>query len=44
MCGHGLIGTLTILMEEGLIDPQNEGEIRVETPAGLVIANYKKKR
>lgn len=43
MCGHGLIGTLTILMEEGLIDPQNEGEIRVETPAGLVIANYKKK-
>ena len=43
MCGHGLIGTLTILMEEGLIDPQNEGEIRVETPAGLVVANYKKK-
>ena len=25
MCGHGLIGTLTILIEEVLIDPQNEG-------------------
>ena len=40
MCGHGLIGALTILLEEELIKPKTEGEVRVETPAGLVIANY----
>lgn len=43
MCGHGLIGTLTILMEEGLIKPKTEGIVRVEAPAGLIIANYTKK-
>ena len=43
MCGHGLIGALTILLEEELIQPKTEGEVRVETPAGLVIANYKRK-
>jgi 4-hydroxyproline epimerase len=40
MCGHGLIGTLTIAIEEGLIVPKTPGEVRVETPAGLVIAKY----
>ncbi len=40
MCGHGLIGALTILLEENLVKPKCEGEIRVETPAGLVIAKY----
>jgi len=42
MCGHGLIGALTILLEENLIQPQSEGTLRVETPAGLVVASYKK--
>lgn len=40
MCGHGLIGALTILLEEQLIQPKQEGKLRVETPAGLVIAEY----
>ena len=36
MCGHGLIGAMTILLEEKLIHPKVEGKVRVETPAGLV--------
>ena len=40
MCGHGLIGAITILLEENLVKPKLEGEIKVETPAGLVIATY----
>ena len=43
MCGHGLIGTLTVLLEEALIIPKNRGILRVETPAGLVIAQYELK-
>ena len=44
MCGHGLIGTLTILLEEKLITPKTEGQLRVETPAGLVLASYRQKK
>ena len=40
MCGHGTIGTVTFALEEGLIMPQLPGILRIETPAGLVIANY----
>ncbi|MEK9612825.1 MAG: 4-hydroxyproline epimerase [Flavobacteriaceae bacterium] len=40
MCGHGLIGTLTMLLEEELIAPKKVGKLRVETPAGLVLAEY----
>ena len=40
MCGHGTIGTVTIAIEEGLIEPKNEGELRLETPAGLVKIDY----
>ncbi|TMI92933.1 MAG: 4-hydroxyproline epimerase [Bacteroidetes bacterium] len=40
MCGHGTIGTVTIGIEEGLIKPRSKGVVRVEVPAGLVIANY----
>ena len=43
MCGHGLIGTLTVLLEEKLIFPKKKGQVRVETPAGLVVANYVQK-
>ena len=41
MCGHGLIGAITILIEENLITPKVSGAIRVETPAGLIVADYK---
>ncbi len=40
MCGHGLIGTVTVAIEEGLIQPKNPGTLRLETPAGIVNANY----
>jgi proline racemase len=40
MCGHGTIGTATVLVETGLV-PVKEPvtEIRIETPAGLVHAS-----
>ena len=43
MCGHGLIGAITVLIEEDLVIPKVEGKINVETPAGLIKALYKKK-
>jgi len=41
MCGHGTIGTITIAIEEGLIQPKVPGVIRMEAPAGLVLIEYK---
>ena len=43
MCGHGTIGTVTIVIEEGIIQPKNPGELRLETPAGLVKVKYEQK-
>ena len=40
MCGHGTIGTVTIAIEEGLIIPKIAGQLRLETPAGLVKISY----
>lgn len=36
MCGHGTIGTVTIALEEGLVIPKTPGQLRLETPAGLI--------
>jgi len=41
MCGHGTIGTVTMAIEQGLIKPKTPGVLRLDTPAGLVIAEYK---
>jgi 4-hydroxyproline epimerase len=41
MCGHGTIGTITIAIEEGLINPKTPGIVRMEAPAGLVMIEYK---
>jgi len=41
MCGHGTIGTITIAIEEGLVSPHRPGHIRLETPAGLVLVEYR---
>ena len=41
MCGHGTIGTITIAIGEGLIKPKIPGTVRMETPAGLIVVNYK---
>ncbi len=43
MCGHGTIGTVTIALQEGLVEPKNPGKLRLETPAGLVEVRYQKK-
>jgi 4-hydroxyproline epimerase len=42
MCGHGTIGTITIAIQEGLITPKIEGQIKMEAPAGLVTIEYNK--
>ena len=40
MCGHGTIGTVTIALQEGLVQPKIPGHLRLETPAGLVKVEY----
>ncbi len=40
MCGHGTIGSVTFALERGLVEPARPGVVRVETPAGLVVAEY----
>ena len=44
MCGHGTIGTVTIAIEEGLIQPRHAGSLRLETPAGLVRVSYQSEK
>ena len=41
MCGHGTIGAITIAIEEGIIEPLTPGKVRMETPAGLIVIDYK---
>ncbi len=41
MCGHGTIGTVTMALEHGLVTPKTPGILRLDTPAGLVIAEYR---
>lgn len=41
MCGHGTIGTITIAIEEGLIQPKTPGLVLMEAPAGLVRISYR---
>lgn len=39
MCGHGTIGVATVLVEAGMVDVvEPVTEIRLDTPAGLVVA------
>ena len=40
MCGHGTIGTITLGIEKGLIQPKIPGRVRMEAPAGLVDISY----
>ena len=42
MCGHGTIGTVTVAVERGLVAPREEGLLRLDTPAGLVEARYRR--
>ncbi|MDE1985083.1 MAG: 4-hydroxyproline epimerase [Alphaproteobacteria bacterium] len=40
MCGHGTIGMVTFGLENGLIQPRQLGRLSIETPAGLIQAEY----
>jgi len=40
MCGHGTIGTVTIAIENRLVNPRTPGRLDLETPAGKVTAHY----
>ncbi|WBU56064.1 4-hydroxyproline epimerase [Paracoccus sediminicola] len=40
MCGHGTIGTITMGIENGLIQPREPGRLSIETPAGKVDIAY----
>lgn len=41
MCGHGTIGTVTFAIEHGLVRPKTPGVLNLDTPAGLVRAEYR---
>jgi 4-hydroxyproline epimerase len=41
MCGHGTIGTVTMAIENGLVKPKTPGRLNLDTPAGLVKAEYR---
>lgn len=43
MCGHGTIGTVTMALENGLAHPAAEGELRLDVPAGRVVATYERR-
>ncbi|MFC7065993.1 4-hydroxyproline epimerase [Brucella rhizosphaerae] len=40
MCGHGTIGTVTMVIEQGLVTPKIPGKLNLDTPAGLVSIEY----
>ena len=40
MCGHGTIGTVTVMIEHRLVQPKTPGKLRLEVPAGIVEAEY----
>src|SRR5215469_5296712 len=42
MCGHGTIGTVTMALENGLINPREEGRVALDVPAGRVVAEYQR--
>ena len=40
MCGHGLIGTVTFALQEGLVAPKTEGKLIVDAPAGQINVSF----
>jgi len=44
MCGHGTIGTVTIALENRLVEPRTPGRLALETPAGRVAVSYREER
>jgi 4-hydroxyproline epimerase len=42
MCGHGTIGTVTMAVEQGLVNPKDPSKLMLDTPAGVVAAYVKR--
>lgn len=42
MCGHATIGLVTFVVERGLVTPAEPGILRLDTPAGVVEARYRR--
>lgn len=42
MCGHSTIGAVTMGLERGLLAPAREGQVALDTPAGVVDASYRR--
>ena len=42
MCGHGTIGAVTMALENNLVTPREEGRLMLDTPAGVVVAEYER--
>lgn len=40
MCGHGTIGTVTAIIEQGIVTPKNPGTLVLDVPAGQVRVDY----
>lgn len=43
VCGHGTIGTVTFALEEGLVQPKQEGALVLDAPAGVIKCAYEEK-
>ena len=41
MCGHGTIGTITFAVENGLVKGREPGKLKLDVPAGRVVAEYR---
>lgn len=41
MCGHGVMGIVTIAIENDLVTPRRPGRLALETPAGRVDVEYR---
>lgn len=44
MCGHGTIGTVTIALENRLVEPRTPGRLDLDTPAGRVSVTYREEQ
>ena len=40
MCGHGTIGMVTFALEHGLVEPREQGRLRIDVPAGTIEVAY----
>ncbi|MEM7154831.1 MAG: proline racemase family protein [Myxococcota bacterium] len=42
MCGHGIIALTTVVLDRGLVKPREPDVLRIDTPAGRVVARARR--